>query len=142
MHKKVFAVICNQSAVTQLTQRVRKAVKKKHALLIDVEWVRQCKIQCSRVDYEEYLLTELAETNIENRNNKIKSKEKSKFDGHQKSGDNGDVEEKLILPDAGWTEPIALDCCCVCHETDRDDCKWCVDCSVTLARKARQLLAK
>jgi hypothetical protein len=117
-----------------LTQRVRKAIKKKHSHVIDVEWLRQCKVQCCRVDHEEYLLTEFAQEAMDKRSNN-NSKEKSSTDNIHR--ENNDLDEMILETDEGWTEPVSLGCCCVCHETDRDDCKWCVDCVITLARKAK-----
>ena len=135
VHKKVFAVICNRSAVAQLTQRVRKAVKKKHSLLIDVEWLRQCKAKGCRIDHEEYLLTELAETTINNRSNISDLKHISSQEINVEYIDENDLDVNTAI---GWSEPISLDCCCVCHETDRDDCKWCLECNVTIAKKSSQ----
>lgn len=133
VHKKVFAVICNQSAVTQLTQRVRKAIKKKHALLIDVEWIRKCKEKGTKIDHAEYLLIELAESIMEKR---CASQERNESKGFDKCGEGLDDDDIILDSDAGWSEPIALDCCCVCHETDRGNCKWCVDCSVTTSKSS------
>lgn len=121
VHKKVFAVICNKSAILQLTQRVRKALKK-FILIIDVEWIFRCKREGLRVAHEEYLLIDLAkevvakrqivEDSIEKRNVGVAVKHESD-------------EELLMNTDVGWSEPVSLDCCCVCHDDDRDDCKWC-----------------
>ena len=55
VHQRVYAVICNRSAVSQRTQRIRKA-QKKRVLLLDVEWVRQCKLQRKRIKTDPYLL--------------------------------------------------------------------------------------
>ena len=119
--------------MNQLTQRVRKAIKKKHSLLIDVEWIRECKLQQCRVDHNQYLLTELAEEIMDSRSNNG-SKSKSSVD--VEIVDCCDDDE--LQPDKGWSEPVSLDCCCVCHDDNRDDCKWCIDCNVTLAKKATQ----
>jgi len=55
-------------------------------------------------------------------------------------GDDGGYKSPLIPDpdDAGWSEPVSLDCCCVCHDTARD-CDWCLDCNVTLALKSKAL---
>lgn len=139
VHKKVFAVICNQSAVNNLTQRVRKAIKKKHSFLIDVEWIRKCKSEQRKVDYEKYNLTDRAETAMEKRD--AKSVKSSLTDATTTSICEiiyDEKEDELISKsDIGWSKAVSLDCCCVCHETNRDDCKWCIDCNVTLARKAK-----
>lgn len=131
VHKKVFGVICNESAVSQLTQRVRKAIKKKHCLLIDVKWIKQCQEQNCRIDHKNYLLTELAEKTIENKSKSAEVKPRSEIICHECNDD----DVLLLQTDIGWSEPVSLDCCCVCHETNRDDCKWCEDCNVTLALK-------
>ena len=124
VHKKVFAVICNRSAVTQLTQRVRKAIKKGFVHLIDVEWIKQCKLEGQCVKHEEFLLTEDAKNFIEKRAKIMKAIEA-----------NNEPDSSQVDEDVGWTEPTSLDCCCVCHEDGRDDCEWCVDCNVTLRAK-------
>ena len=135
VHKKVFAVICNQSAINNLTQRVRKGLKRK-ALLIDVEWIRQCKVQCSRVCYNKYLLNDMAVKVLDGKQStKDERRIKKKID---ETIDPLDSDEAIMRMNTGWSEPISLSCCCVCHETNRDDCKWCVACPVTLARKARK----
>lgn len=131
-------MICNRSAVDQLTQRVRKAIKKKHSFLIDVEWIRQCKSEQCKVDYEKYNLTNLAEMAIKKR-----STNNAKASNTDVTTDSCIViqynkeDEELLKIDKGWSKAVSLDCCCVCHETNRDDCKWCIDCNVTLARKAK-----
>ena len=115
-------MICNRSAVTQLTQRVRKAIKKGFVHLIDVEWIKQCKLEAQCVSHEQYLLTEMAKDLVEKRSHIMKAIE---------------VNAENEVNDVGWTAPISLDCCCVCHEDGRDDCEWCVDCSVTRAKKLK-----
>mmetsp|Transcript_18484 Transcript_18484/g.22638 ORF Transcript_18484/g.22638 Transcript_18484/m.22638 type:complete len:234 (+) Transcript_18484:124-825(+) len=137
VHKKVFAVICNTSAVNQLTQRVRKALKRKLSLLIDVEWIRQCKAQCDRVDHEKYLLDELAKTVMAKKED-IGNQQKNHTVTHHLPNDD-DAEENTLNVNEGWSEAVSLDCCCVCHETDRNDCKWCVDCNVTLAKTSKSI---
>jgi hypothetical protein len=132
VHKRVFAVICNRSAVRNLTQRVRKGLKRKTVLLIDYEWIRQCKLQASKASYDEYLLNEMAEKIV-----KEKQVPKDDKDASDANVSPLDSDEAILRINSGWTDPVALNCCCVCHETNRDDCRWCVACDVTLAKKAR-----
>ena len=56
--KKVFAVICNPSAVSQATQKVRKAVKK-GVHIIDVQWVRDCVEEGEKLNFKDYILDEM-----------------------------------------------------------------------------------
>ena len=44
--------------------------------------------------------------------------------------DDGDDDQFFISDaNAGWTEPVSIGCCCVCHENGTtNDCTWCVDC--------------
>jgi hypothetical protein len=120
VHNRVFGVICNRSSVIQNTQRVRKAIKKGLAL-IDIEWLHVCQKKKKRVDHTPYLLNDF-------------SKEDSERNKHTKCLNQQDTisdptEEELFLMnnDVGWSEPVDLDCCCVCHDDNRDDCKWCCE---------------
>jgi len=126
VHNRVFALICNESAVLNLTQRVRKSVKKKH-IIIDVQWIRKCEKLGSRVCYEEYLLNDLATNATESKQLKSKTT--------QLECQEDDIQQLATDPDAGWSKPVSLDCCCVCHDTGRE-CHWCLDCNVTLALKS------
>ena len=137
VHKRVFAVICNRSAVRNMTQRVRKALKRKTVLLIDFEWIRECKLQASRVSYDKYNLYDMAQKIVEESQvSRNLAKVKSESDVNVSSLDS---DEAILRISSGWTEPVSLSCCCVCHETDRDDCKWCVSCPVTLSKKAKNI---
>jgi len=128
VHKRVFAVICNKSAVMQATQRVRKAVKQ-YTMIVDVEWLLKCKEEGQRVDHEEYLLTELAKEVVKGKKTNI---EQNTVDVKDES------DEEIMNADAGWSEPVSVGCCCVCHDDDRDDCKWCCveggECNVILQK--------
>lgn len=74
-----------------------------------------------------------------------KNKHEQKRDGLNREGkdhaNHEDVTEEIIIIDgddddnAGWSTPIQLDCCCVCHENGDDNCPWCLDCNLTLERK-------
>jgi len=120
-------LICNKSAVLQCTQRVRKAIKF-GVDIINVEWLHQCLETGKRVDYTPFLLTELAATAAARHNNQ---QDKG---GSDKKKDSND-EDIVVDPDAGWTEAVSLDCCCVCHENGDLNCPWCKTCNITLARQ-------
>ena len=116
--KKVFAVVCNRSAVLQCTQRVRKAVKK-NVMLVDIEWVRQSVIHGKRLDCDDYLLDDLANEAVLSR----------KDDTPTTAGSGNDVidivEDVNAIPASAWSEPVSYGCCCVCHENGDKNCKWC-----------------
>ncbi|KAL3778330.1 hypothetical protein ACHAWO_011180 [Cyclotella atomus] len=129
VHKRVHYLICTIQAVENLTQRVRQAIKR-NVDIVNVDWVSSCIEKGERVDVPPYILNELAKemvltkpkTNVELQNNATN-------DGYESSGS---------IPDenaAGWSEPIELDCCCVCHENGDEDCPWCRECNVNLAKK-------
>jgi hypothetical protein len=120
LHRRVSYLICNETAVNNATQRVRKAVKKK-VPLVDVAWIRKCQENEELVDLDPYRLDNLA---IE----VIKSKRKETTEQFKEEGEVGCDE---VLPDAkgAWTEPISYGCCCVCHENGDKNCRWCPDCS-------------
>ena len=116
--KRVNLLVCTEDAVKQATQRVRKAIKKKKPLL-SVAWLNRCKDEGRRVEYEEYRLDTMAREYIQNREARLQSE--------QEGLDNEDTKIEAI-PDAGWTEPQDLGCCCVCHENNTTaDCPWCKD---------------
>ena len=116
--KRVNLLVCTEDAVKQATQRVRKAIKKNKPLL-SVAWLNRCKDEGRRVEYEKYRLDTMAREYIQNREARLQS-EQDRLDD-----ENIDVE---AVPDAGWSEPQDLGCCCVCHENDTAaDCPWCKD---------------
>lgn len=132
VHKRVFAVICNKSAILQSTQRVRKALKK-YIIIIDVEWLFKCQQEGMRVDHEDYLLTDLAKEVVAKRKLVEDNRNKDAVDVQDES------DEELLNTNVGWSEPVSLDCCCVCHDDDRDDCKWCCGeekCNIILKKLA------
>ena len=55
------------------------------------------------------------------------------------TGQSGNEEQVDVedLPGTGWTEPVSLGCCCVCHENGDVDCPWCVECRATNKELAR-----
>lgn len=125
VHKRVNYLISTDSAVQNLTQRVRQAIKRK-VDVVDVAWVKECREKGRRVEVDNYLCNELVECLVA---------EKEKRDrGSKKICTSIDVVQ---IDGAGWSTPVHLDCCCVCHENGDDDCPWCTDCNITLARKAK-----
>ena len=125
VHKRVNYLISTDSAVQNLTQRVRQAIKR-NVDVVDVAWVKECREKGRRVEVDNYLCNELVECLVA---------EKEKRDrGSKKICTSIDVVQ---IDGAGWSTPVHLDCCCVCHENGDDDCPWCTDCNITLARKAK-----
>ena len=88
------------------------------------------------------------------------SKKKEKEVGDNDNGDHNlsnddsknaflvrDIDGNLVDPDAeGWSEPVQLDCCCVCHENNPPntitDCEWCKTCNINLALKKLAMVKK
>ncbi len=130
VHKRVFAVICNKSAAVQSTQRVRKAMKR-CLPIIDVDWLLKCKEEGTRVDHEQYSLTELAQ---QAEAGKKKKNEVASNETHV------EYDEELLKSDL-WTEAIDVGCCCVCHDDDRDDCPWCI-CPVNQMKRKKNSNSK
>jgi len=139
VHKKVHYLIATDSAIQNLTQRVRQAYKR-NVDIVNVNWIDECikntTKKCSRVDVEAYICNELVKTLIDE---KEREKEKQKTsDG----GDDGNTSDIPAEDTNGWSTPIELDCCCVCHENGDDNCPWCTGpentCNLTLARLARK----
>ncbi|CAJ1966670.1 unnamed protein product [Cylindrotheca closterium] len=113
--KRVKYMICTKSAVEQATQRVRKA-HKKGILIVNIDWLEKCKQEKKLLSVENYLMDEEAKVAIESRQ---KKQDKT-------ANDDGGIE--VPPDDAGWTEAIALGCCCVCHENrTANECQWCKD---------------
>ena len=142
VHQRVFALISNKSAVLQCTQRVRKALKK-YITIIDVQWLLRCKEEGRRVDHQDYLLNDLAkEVAAGKKTNSVEEKSSKCLRvsiGTSEVDVQDESDDEILNAHAGWSEPVSLDCCCVCHDDDRDDCKWCcgeVKCNVIL-RKLR-----
>ena len=91
-------------------------------------WIEACIKDGSRVDWTEYLRNGEA-------NEAAESKKRSV------GGDGCDVKFDISTDDAnatsGWSEPVELDCCCVCHENGDKKCPWCTgetECNLTKKR--------
>lgn len=122
VHKRVFCLVCTRTAVQHATQRVRKAYKKSLPL-VDVGWVTQCQMENRRVEFGPYRLDAEAKKVIDKLNQVIETAAKQGEKGAKAS-----LEQEMV-PESGWSEPVELGCCCVCHENGAaDSCEWCVDC--------------
>jgi len=124
VHNRVFAVICNKSAIQQSTQRVRKALKK-CIPLIDIQWLLKCRETRQRVDHKDYLLTNDASAVVAKREKIAKDALVARSCCVKEVDVEDESDNEILNSDIGWSEPVSLDCCCVCHDDDRDDCKWC-----------------
>ena len=136
VHKKVHYLICTQSAIDNLTQRIRQAIKR-NVDIVSVDWVKKCISDNKRVDVTLYLCNEVArEIMVE------KEREKKKKSGGSDGNDaeDGGYDSDILPQDdnGGWSEPVQLDCCCVCHENGDDNCPWCHDCNINLAKKQKK----
>ena len=128
VHKQVTALICTESAAKKATQRIRKALKKS-VPIVDVSWLDRCVEKGVAVPRDGYRLDETA------RNAVLDNKAMTTQDTETHPKDNNvhvDVAEN-----DGWSEPVELGCCCVCHENGDDDCPWCHDCDVNRAKRMR-----
>lgn len=119
LHRRVSCLVCNETAVKNSTQRVRKAVKKK-VPLVDVAWIHKCRDEEELVDMDPFRLDDLATTVVESRKEKASTVEVEVTDA------SAEVDG---VPASAWTEPESLGCCCVCHENGDDNCPWCPDCN-------------
>jgi hypothetical protein len=118
--KRVNLLVCTPSAVDNATQRVRKAYKKKIPL-VDMQWLVECQKQRCKLDIDEFRLDEKAQKAIESRANKRNNPKDFPNESRE-------LDKEENLPEAGWSEPVSLGCCCVCHENGSEaDCKWCTD---------------
>lgn len=127
IHKKVKCVLCTKSAIAQATQRVRKA-QKKGIPLVDVAWLYECLKMKEKLPFDSYLLdypTAITHHEEDQETHK-KSRDKQKSEDSE-NNENQDVDEKDI-PDSGWSSPVDVGCCCVCHENGDTNCSWCTDC--------------
>jgi hypothetical protein len=121
-HKKVHCLLCTPAAMAQQSQRVRKAIKN-HVPLVHVHWLDQCLAKNQRLPFDEFLLES---------NNKGAGKESM---GAPSNNDTGNVSvdrddnHEAIAAEAGWSDPVDVGCCCVCHETGTTaNCEYCKDC--------------
>lgn len=133
VHKRVHALIVSDAAVRNATQRVRKAIKL-GIPIVDISWIEACIKDGKRVDWAEYLRNDEAKEAAESK------KKKSSF-----GGEGCEVKFDISADDAnatsGWSEPVELDCCCVCHENGDLECPWCTgetECNLTKRRLGKE----
>lgn len=134
VHKRVHALIVSDAAVRNATQRVRKAIKL-GIPIVDISWIEACIKDGDRVDWTEYL-----------RNDEAKEAAESKKKAGSLGGEGCDVKFDISTDDAnatsGWSEPVELDCCCVCHENGDLECLWCTgetECNLTKRRLSKEV---
>lgn len=133
VHKRVCFLICTPSSVRKATQRVRKAIKK-GIRLIDVTWVQRCLEENQKVDHVQFCLDHLFEPTTR------QSSDQEKTDTGISDELHVSKAQAPLEHEEGWSEPVDLGCCCVCHENGADDCEWCVDCSIS--KQERRKAAK
>ena len=165
VHKRVHYLISTKCAIQNLTQRVRQAYKR-NVDIVDVAWVKDCIQQKKRVDIvnndndndKKYLCNELVQCLMEEKEREKKERsavvisKKSAATTEEKEGkvsniDHGNHSDSDdVVPEEdneGWSTPIQLDCCCVCHENGDLKCPWCTgkgnECNLTLARIANNV---
>lgn len=112
--KRTAALVVTASAVRQATQRVRKAYKKRIPI-VETGWVDLCRANGAKEPMTPFRLEKEVEDAIRKRGErKLQEKEE---------------EDAYAIPGAGWSEPLAVGCCCVCHENGTEkECPWCTDC--------------
>jgi len=137
VHKRVNYLITTDSAVQNLTQRVRQALKR-NVDIIDVAWVKECREKNKRVDVEHHLCNELAKCLMEEKEREKREKAKNEGKDNGTKLGQGECSDAPEEDNAGWSTPVQLDCCCVCHENGDDNCPWCSDCNLTLVRIEKQ----
>ncbi len=122
--------------MTHATQRVRQAYKR-NVDIVDVAWVTECIDVGKIVDVGKYICNKEVGCWIAEKEKEKEKKMKKAANCKSSVGDcddkEPDIDEEGI--EGGWSTPIQLDCCCVCHENGDDACPWCVDCNLTIARK-------
>ena len=103
---------------------------KRNVDIVHVDWVKVCLETGVRVDAQKYLMKSRARELMDEKE-KAESKticvEKTINDGYE-----SDIPDEN---DAGWTSPVQLDCCCVCHENGDENCPWCTECNINLAKQ-------
>ena len=131
VHKRVHYLICTQSAIDNLTQRIRQAIKR-NVDIVNVDWIKKCIQDNNRVDVSPFLCNEIA------REIMIEKEREKKMNSSDGKGNTDGYDSDIPKDDnAGWSTPIELDCCCVCHENGDDNCPWCVDCNINRAKRMK-----
>lgn len=133
IHKRVHYLICSNNAIQNITRPVRQAYKR-NVDIVNVDWVNKCVTMNTRVNADDYICNDLVGKLIDEKEKEKNLPESGIDDGYKSDA----------LPDeetTGWSTPIQLDCCCVCHENGDFKCPWCTgeqSCNLTLARLAKK----
>ena len=135
IHKRVHYLVCSNTAIQNITRPVRQAYKR-NVDIVNVDWVNACITMNTRVNVDDYICNDLVGKLIDEKEKEKNQRSESGID---------DVHNNDALPDeetTGWSTPIQLDCCCVCHENGDFKCPWCTggeqSCNLTLARLAKK----
>jgi len=135
-----------------ITQRMKKAFKKSIPIW-DIQWLVEMHKCRTWIDPQAFNVTQFVkELWLQQQQQEQQQQQQTQQQTQQQDQPLGrkevDVqdesdEEYLSTVDKGWSEPVSLDCCCVCHDDDRDDCPWCLQgetkCSVILKREKDKL---
>ncbi|KAL7495820.1 hypothetical protein ACHAWT_006318 [Skeletonema menzelii] len=132
VHKRVHYLICTQSAIENLTQRIRQAIKR-NVDIVSVDWVKNCIQEKKRVEVTSYVCNEVAREIMMEKERETKANTTTSSVKHNEGYDSDIPQDD----NGGWSEPVQLDCCCVCHENGDDKCPWCTDCNINLAKKQK-----
>lgn len=129
------------SHVLSVTQRMKKALKKSIPIW-DLQWLVKIHKCHEWIDPEPFFnVTQLVRENVRRQEQNVKDDITSAEGPREVDVQDESEEEYLNTVETGWSEPISLDCCCVCHDDDREDCPWCFQgdtkCSVFL-KKSKQ----
>jgi hypothetical protein len=153
VHNKVHAVLChvpsscdssNHHVLSVVTQRMKKALKKSIPIW-DLQWLVEI-YKCRQwMDPKSFIVTPtVQELWLQQEQQELQKQDQNgKNCGRTEVDVEYESEEELLNSvEKGWSEPISLDCCCVCHDDDRDDCPWCCQgdtkCNVFLKKKEQE----
>ena len=68
-----------------------------------------------------------------------KTKTNKAINAANNDGTDGGYDSDIPQDDnRGWSTPVQLDCCCVCHENGDDNCPWCTDCNINVSKKNKE----
>jgi hypothetical protein len=113
------------SHVLSVTQRMKKALKKSIPIW-DLQWLVKIHKCHEWIDPEPfYNVTQVVRENVRRQEQNVKDDITSDEGPREVHVQDESEEEYLNTVETGWSEPISLDCCCVCHDDDREDCPWC-----------------
>ena len=128
VHKKVFCVVATINAIEGKTQRVRKAWKK-GIPVVQVEWVRKCLREGRLLPFGDNLV---AASSSSPPNKNVMSSIERKGATLETTADDDDADYHIGV--SSKETSLDLGCCCVCHETGKADCEWCINCSILIKK--------